>query len=137
MCTSDGNTSLSIFERWGQIVKMEICVAIFLKITKYFDCTFHSIFLWSGEEQVFFFVSCSSISSSWDSRAKKYVSNVLDITNKPLQLLKFQVLSVPIKKALKLFPSFFFSPLSYDQLSVHPPEHDDDGNDVEEENDYI
>ena len=58
---------------------------------------------------------------------KKYASNVLDITNKPLQLLKFQVLSVPIKKDLKLFPAFFFSPLSYDQLSVHPPEHDDDG----------
>ena len=84
---------------------------------------------------MFFFFYCSSISSSSDSRAKKYASNVLDITNKPLQLLKFQVLSVPIKKALKLFPSFFFSPLSYDQLSVHPPEHDDDGNDVEEEND--
>ena len=85
--------------------------------------------------RVFFFFSCSSISSSWDSRAKKYASNVLDITNKPLQLLKFEVLSVPIKKALKLFPSFFFSPLSYDQLSVHPPEHDGDDNDVEEEND--
>ena len=67
--------------------------------------------------------------------SKKYASNVLDITNKPLQLLKFEVLSVPIKKDLKLFPAFFFSPLSYDQLSVHPPEHDDDGNYVEEEND--
>ena len=64
-------------------------------------------------------------------------SSQLDIVRKPLQLLKFEVASVPIKKVLKFFPSFFFSPLSYDQLSVHPPEHDDDGNDVEEENDYI
>ena len=86
----------------------------------------------------FFFSSLSSIYLHLEILVQKICFKCpcqLNIVKKPFQLLKFQVLSVPIKKALKLFPAFFFSPLSYDQLSVHPPEHDDDGNDVEEEND--
>ena len=36
ICNSDGNTSLSIFERWGQIVKIETCLAIFSENHKIF-----------------------------------------------------------------------------------------------------